>query len=583
MNQKLLAVMSLAVLMALAGCGKREEVVATIGGGKITMTQYRDALLQKFRTEDNVRRKTPEEREQVLRELALNEAKYQEALARKIDQRPEIKADIENMAKRKSLDFLYQTQVVDKVITDEAAKAFYDKSGEELRARHILLRTTPVDTAVVVDSIKVRARMDSIKLAIEKGLSFKAAAKLFSEDATSAADSGNLDWFPWGRMVDEFQEAAWKAKPGDIVGPVKTQYGYHLILVEERRTKEGRNSFEQEKDRIKAQMREAEGQKMNDIARQYLEELRKRRGLAYNEETLTAFRTKVSDPAVPKAPDLNPAFTEEEKQKVAATYDKGKVTVQELIDKVGNNAARVAWDDPQATKDLVHAIVEPKFLEEEAERSGLVKKAMEDKDVIEQKRQAIVRILEKEEVTDKVNPTEPDERAYYQSHLENYIQAEQRLIREVFIKEDSAKAASVRAKALKGENFTKLALRYNEKESTKPDTGRIGPFEQKRFGLIGSAAFALQNPGDISDVVKSGKNFSVIQLLNIVPSRTKSFEEARAQVARELRMAKTDEAQKALEASLLEKYKLKMNADKLAHAFPDNEQAATKPDTSKKG
>ena len=582
MNKKLWVMAGLAALIALAGCGKREEVVATVGSGKITMAAYRDALLQKFRTEDNVRRKSLPEREQVLREMAIAEAKYQEALARKIDERPEVKEDLDNMAKRKALDLLYQQEVVDKVITDAAAKEYYDKSSEELKARHILLRTSPVDTAGAVDSARVKARMDSIKSAIGKGLDFKVAAKLFSEDSSSAADSGNLDWFPWGRMVDEFQQAAWKAKSGEIVGPVKTQYGYHLIRVEERRKTENRPPFEQEKDRIKAQMREAEGQKMNDVARQYLEGLRKQRDLKYNEETLTTFRNKVNDPSVTKSAPLDPVFTEEQKAMVAATYDKGQVTVKDLIEKVGANAGRVPWGDPQSTKDLVHAIVEPKFLEDEGVRLGLVKKALGDKDLVEQKRQAMVRILEKEEVTDKINPTEQDERTYYQSHLENYIQPEQRVIREVFIKDDSSKAALVRSKALKGENFNKLALKYNEKESTKADTGRLGPFEQKRFGLVGSAAFGLQKPGDVSDVVKNGKNFSVIKLLDIVPSRTKSFEEARAQVGREYRQTKTDEMQKALEASLLEKHKLNIKQDKVALAFPDNAQAA-KSDTTKKG
>lgn len=583
MTQKFLAVIGLAALLSLAGCGKREDVVATVGREKITMEEYREALMQKFRSEENIQRKGPEEREQVLREIAINDAKYQLALDRKIDQRPEIKQEIETLAKRKALDFLFQEEVVNAVLTEAKMREFYDRSGEELRARHILLKTTPVDTSAL-DTLKVKARIDSIKNAIEKGLDFKVAAKMFSEDATSAADSGNLDWFPWGRMVNEFQQAAWKAKPGEMVGPVRTQFGYHLIRVEEKRDVENRPPYEEQKERIKNQLREAEGQRMNDMAREFLNKLREKRGLKYNEETLTMFRQRAADPTVTKTAPLDPVFTEEQKKLVVATYDKGQVSVQDLIEKLGANASRVPWDDPQSTRDLVNAIVEPKFLEVEAEKQGFVKKAMGDPELVQQKRQAVVRILEKEEVTDKVNPTEDDERNWYQSHLQNHIQAEQRTVREIFIKEDSAKAALARSKALKGDNFVKLTLKYNEKESTKADTGRLGPFEQKRFGLIGNAAFQLQRMGDISEIVKSGKNFSVIQLLDIIPSRTKSFEEARAQVTRELRMAKTEEAQKALEAMVLEKYPLKVKKGQLARAYPMMEQpAAVKPDTVKKG
>lgn len=582
MNKKLLVMAGLAAMIALAGCGKREEAVATVGKGRITISQYRDALMQRFRTEDNVRRKSPKEREQVLREMAINEAKYQEALDRKIDQRPELKDELENAAKRKALDLLYQQEVAEKIVSEQTVKDFYDKSGEEIKARHILLRTTPIDTAKAVDTVRVKARIDSIKGAIEKGLDFKTAAKMFSEDASSVADSGNLDWFQWGRMVDEFQGPVWKGKKGEMIGPVRTQYGYHLVVIEDRRKVENRPPFDQDKERIKAQMREMMGEKMNETAQNYLKDLRKKHDLNYDEDALAMFRGRVNDPTVTKTESLDPVFTDEQKQKVAATYDDGKVTVKDLIEKIGNNAHRVSWSDPESTHDLVHAIVEPKLLEAEAAKSGLLKKAQNDQGVIEQKKQAMIRVLEKEEVTDKVAPTEQDERAWYQNHLESYILPEQRLVREIFLKEDSVKAVQIRNKALKGENFTKLAQKYNEKESTKADTGRIGPFEQKRFGLTGPAIFALAKPGDVSDVVKSGKNYSVIKLLDIIPSRTKSFEEARAQASRELRQAKTEEAQKALEAMVLNKFKFAIKEDAVARAFPDNPQAA-KPDSAKKG
>ena len=60
-------------------------------------------------------------------------------------------------------------------------------------------------------------------------------AMLFSDDATTARDSGNLGWFSWGRMVDAFQEAAWALKAGEISKPVRSSYGWHLIFLQERK------------------------------------------------------------------------------------------------------------------------------------------------------------------------------------------------------------------------------------------------------------------------------------------------------------------------------------------------------------
>ena len=285
MQTRKFVVFGLALVIALAGCGPREAVVAKVGREKITLKDFKNTFVQRFKGEENAARRSYQDREKLIQEMALDLAKYQEGIARGIDKRPEVAEQIEQLANRKALDLLYQKQVIDAVINDQTAKAFYDKSGEELRARHVLLKTSPVDSAQV-DTVRVRARMDSIKRAIAGGLDFKAAAARFSEDASSAADSGELGWFGWGRMVPEFQDAAWAGKPGKIVGPVHTNYGYHLILIEEKRPVKDRPDYASSKDAIKNQLRDIESQKLMETARAYLEALRAKVKLTYNEANL---------------------------------------------------------------------------------------------------------------------------------------------------------------------------------------------------------------------------------------------------------------------------------------------------------
>lgn len=550
-----------------AGCSKQGPVVAKVGGEQITQQEFKDRFVQRFRTEDNAQQQPLAEREKMVREIAVELAKYQEAETRGMAERPEIKEQLEQMARRKALDMLYQEKVVDQVITEQAARDFYNMSGQEIKARHILLRVAPVDT-LPVDTGKVKMRIDSIHQALKKGLNFKTAATMFSEDATSAADSGDLGWFGWGRMVEEFQRAAWAAKAGDVAGPVKTSYGFHLILVEDKRPVEGRGSYEEMKDQIKNGLREAEATKMMEIARAYVESLRAKNKLQYDDAALKVFRDRLNDPTVTKTANLNPVFTAEQKALAAATYSGGSITLGDMIDKVGANAHRVDWNEPQSTIDLVNAIAEPKFLEGDAEQQGLYRKAQKDPAVKADRKRLLIGQLEKEEVTDKVNPTEEEERRYYENNLISYIQPEMRTIREIFFKDDSVKALRVQQRAAKGENFTSLTLRFNEKESSKPDTGRIGPFEEKRFGLLGKTAFQLAKAGDVSHVIPIGKNYSVIQLLEVIPSRTKTFEEARTDVRRNARQAFTEEARRALEESVLEKYSLTIKEKALADVWP---------------
>jgi parvulin-like peptidyl-prolyl isomerase len=564
-NASLLALFSAVIL--IWSCEKQGDYIAKVGKETISEQEYRDAFTARFRSEDNIKQRTLDDRKRFLREMALERAKYQVGLERKYDENSAIAEQVEAAARRRSLDMLYEEKILNAVVSEKMLRDFYEKSGKEVLARHVLIKKMPGDTTDAAKD-RLRTRIDSIKTAINSGLDFKVAAAMLSEDATTAPDSGNLEWFPWGRMVNEFQEGCWAAQPHKLAGPVESPFGFHLIMVDSTRKIENRPSFEDSKNDIAARLREVEGQKLSDAARAYVDGLHKKYDLKFDDAVLNEFRSKLQDPQMSLNKELGPMFTDDEKQKVAATHKLGKVTLADMITKVGANAYRVDWKNAQAAIDLVNAIAEPELLEDHAEKEGFLKKAKSDPAVVEQQRSAIMRLVEKVEITDKLETDDAADKAYYESHLQEFIQPELRTIREIFIKEDSAKAVRVADRAGKGEDFKKLAWQFNEKESTKNDTGRIGPFEEKRFGVIGKTAFTLANRGDISEAAKIGKNWSVVQLLDVVPSRTKTWDEAKAEAKKQNRVAKTAQLKEQLESMLLEKYPMNVNEEKLAALWP---------------
>ena len=104
-----------------------------------------------------------------------------------------------------------------------------------VRARHILFRAPEGNTAERAEALK---RAQEVKQRIQQGESFAAMAREFSADPGSAAKEGDLGWFGKGRMVEPFENAAFNARAGQVVGPVETQYGYHLIEVTQRADQE---------------------------------------------------------------------------------------------------------------------------------------------------------------------------------------------------------------------------------------------------------------------------------------------------------------------------------------------------------
>jgi peptidyl-prolyl cis-trans isomerase C len=119
-------------------------------------------------------------------------------------------------------------------ITDQDAREFYDKNpdqfkqGEAIRASHILLLIDEkADESV---RKKKRAEIASILKRARAGEDFAKLAKAHSQDG-SAANGGDLNFFPRGRMMPEFEKAAFALKAGQISDVVTTQYGYHIIKV----------------------------------------------------------------------------------------------------------------------------------------------------------------------------------------------------------------------------------------------------------------------------------------------------------------------------------------------------------------
>ncbi len=135
-------------------------------------------------------------------------------------------------------NYIKQT-IADKVtVTDQEAKAFYDKNPEtftlpeQVRASHILITVDP--KASVADKKKARVKAEDILKKLQAGADFATLAKEYS-GCPSSKQGGDLGYFSKGQMVKPFEDAAWALKPGQLSGVVETQFGYHIIKLTERR------------------------------------------------------------------------------------------------------------------------------------------------------------------------------------------------------------------------------------------------------------------------------------------------------------------------------------------------------------
>jgi peptidyl-prolyl cis-trans isomerase C len=147
--------------------------------------------------------------------------------------------------RRRALRDTYFDKSVKGAVGEDEAKRFYDeqvkliKPEEEVKARHILVES--------------QDKAKEIAEKIAHGADFGAMAKEFSKDPGTKDEGGSLGYFGRGQMVPQFEEAAFKLQKGDVSQPVETQFGWHLIQIEDRRERKPPD-FAAIKDRLIASM-----------------------------------------------------------------------------------------------------------------------------------------------------------------------------------------------------------------------------------------------------------------------------------------------------------------------------------------
>jgi peptidyl-prolyl cis-trans isomerase C len=140
-------------------------------------------------------------------------------------------------------------------VTEDAMRGVYNEAvkgmntnEEEVRARHILIRVAdPKDEKASREAEnKIKALIERLK----KGEDFAALANEFTEDPSGKQNGGDLDYFTKDQMVPEFSAAAFRLEKGQISEPVRTQFGWHVLKVEDKRIRQP-PQYEQVKDQLR--------------------------------------------------------------------------------------------------------------------------------------------------------------------------------------------------------------------------------------------------------------------------------------------------------------------------------------------
>lgn len=264
------------VFLALSACNAgKGEVVAEINGEAITKEElYQEMLKQGGKqlldrmidqkliqqaakekgvtaTEEQIRERMDEMKEQLG-----GDASFQMYLAQYGITEESLKQDVRHQL---LIEGLLKPEIK---VSEEEMKAYFEENKdmfgepEKVKARHIL--------------VKSEAQAKEIRAKLDQGESFEELAKQYSTDEASKANGGDLGYFARGDMVPEFEEVAFSLKPGETSQPVKSQFGYHIIRVEDHQQPVPAK-YEDKKEEIRQQILQ---QKIAEKMEPWLNELR---------------------------------------------------------------------------------------------------------------------------------------------------------------------------------------------------------------------------------------------------------------------------------------------------------------------
>ncbi|MBC7662224.1 MAG: peptidylprolyl isomerase, partial [Caulobacter sp.] len=198
--------------------------VATVNGKPVPMARV-DALIK---TATHGQEATPEMRQQAKDQVVIREIFAQEAEKQGVAATADYKTQLDLLRQTVLINSLFQNYIKAHPVSDADAQAEYNKikaeqSGTEYHARHILVDSEDEAKKLIAQ--------------IKAGSKFEDVAKKSSKDTGSAENGGDLDWAKPASYVPEFSTAHQGLKMGQMTDtPVKTQFGYHIIRLEDSRT-----------------------------------------------------------------------------------------------------------------------------------------------------------------------------------------------------------------------------------------------------------------------------------------------------------------------------------------------------------
>ncbi len=537
----LLAVAAFLASLAFLGCQDR-KVVARVGNQTISLQDFKQSYSANG-SNTIVDRLPYEQALAHLNELINTKLKLLDAYRSGLGKQKDILEKIKQSERKEVYQAVIEREILAKVVPESVIKTKYQRQAKEVKLRHIFLPITKGADGKDNKEL-VMKELDSLRYRIYRGEDFESLARTVSKDSITSGRGGDLGFIRWGKgsYGDEFYLAAFKLRPGEVSRPVVTKRGGHLLKVENIRAVD-QPPYEQERERLQQTFYR---EKRNELQQRYLafvDDLQRLYHAKYDQESIKLMVDKVREAVadtLAQASSTTPAnqfgkISQEDQKRILVEYDGGSCTIGQLILEMGKLPPfrQKGFESVENLQALLTRKITPELIIQWGYAKGLQKSQAIRQKLRQQKEELLVEAIERQRVTDNLKQTEQAYKKYFEDHSDRYWEKEKYQVQEIYV-QDAQLASQIFQRAMRREDFDKLAEKYNERVETKSKRGMLGFISAEQYGAIGKRV-AEMKIGDIAGPIKMGKNYSIVRLLAKQERRPQSYTEARAQVTLDCR------------------------------------------------
>ncbi len=542
------------------------ETAFTIDGN-----QYPDEIVYREVPEHEWLGLNADQKQRLIDDMIRKKLGAYEAKALLLDQTPKNQVKLRNQRERLLVNTAYEEFVAKPLVTDERIASIRQYMREEVLVNHILVSYKGCNLKVPVNRTKEAAkdRIDKAWDEYHTGVDFADLAMKYSDDPSVSRNQGKLGWLQAGKASEEFQDACFKTAAGEISKPVLSEYGYHIVFIEERRPSQFADLDDQQyEDEVNKSARASIYNLLRPAAEEYDKSVAETHLVKFNQNALLKIvegfkKEQEKSRIVGKSGriDVVEALNSFSDAGVVCVVDGRGFGVKWFADRIDRipTSRHPELDSVETAEYQFNRIILQELAVEKAKEHQLFEDSVYQSGMEEYEGHILYDSFVKYIVNNLADPTEDEILDYYDANRdEKYMDGKKAVAREIKVYEKTT-ADSIYEVLKAGSDFETIARTMS---LTRPkEGGLLDPFTSGKYNVMGAAAFKLQ-PGEFSEPVENLEGtWSIVYLHEFLPEAYKPLDQVRNKISQILKREQQTQAKDDVFDTLRTKYNVVVNPD----------------------